>query len=265
VRVSEGKERYLKSVSPFEREPLTVISPKIFAYYPGVRAGMSTKLEGSAKQILGMNMSYKVGDVPSQVKKNRDAFLSRMEILESELAVPFQCHSPTVLRVDRSGEYDACDALITNQKNVALAVLVADCVPLLLFDPIHSALGAVHAGWRGTVDKIVPRTVEKMKVEYQTNPKQLKAFIGPSAGKCCYEIGEEVAVMFGIKIVSYEKKRYFLDLKEENRSQLQQQGVPRGNIETSGSCTICENHVFHSYRRDGKSAGRMMAVICLRQ
>jgi len=265
VRVSEEQEQSLKSGFPSKRDHLRIISPQIFADVSEIRAGMSTKLESDPDRTFGMNLSYRVGDDPSLVKKNRDAFFARMDIVESELAVPLQCHSQRVLRVDKPGEYEGCDALVTNQMHLALAVVVADCVPLLLVDPVHHAVGAVHAGWRGTAGKIVPRAVEKMKTEYQTDPEQLKVFIGPSAGKCCYEVGEEVAVMFGDKLVSYSKKKYFLDLKGENEAQLRQQGVDARNIEMSDSCTICERQVFHSYRRDGKSSGRMMAVIYLRQ
>jgi YfiH family protein len=122
----------------------------------------------------------------------------------------------------------------------------------------------VHAGWKGTVGFIVNRAVEKMKTEFKTDPAQLVAYIGPSAGACCYEVGEEVAVMFGNKIVPYHKKA-FLDLKKENMLQLMQLGVSASNIEVSSSCTICEKKLFHSFRRDSQKAGRMMAVICIIQ
>ena len=148
---------------------------------------------------------------------------------------------------------------------MALVVIVADCVPILLFDPINQAVGAVHAGWRGTVDLVVKRAVEKMKAEYRTDPAQILAYIGPSAGMCCYEIGEEVAILFGNKVVHYKDKKIFLDLKKENMLQLLQQGVSKSNIEVSTSCTICEKELFHSYRRDGMKAGRMIAVICMMQ
>ncbi len=94
--------------------------------------------------------------------------------------------------------------------------------------------------------------------------KDVRVFIGPSAGLCCYEVGEEVAVKFENKIVSYKNMKVFIDLKKENALQLQKHGLTNGNMEISKHCTICEKQLFHSYRRDGKHTGRMMAVICLK-
>ena len=147
---------------------------------------------------------------------------------------------------------------------MALVITIADCVPILLFDPIQNAIGVVHAGWRGTANAIVKRALYKMKEEFRTDIKNVLAFIGPSAGVCCYEVSEEVAVKFKNKIVPYNKKKVFVDLKKENAFQLEKQGVVPGNIEISNNCTICEKQLFHSFRRDGKSAGRMIAVICLK-
>jgi polyphenol oxidase len=222
---------------------------------------MSTKIGGESVHGFEMNMSYTVGDNPVNVGKNRKRFLFHLGISEKILALPFQCHSTTVLKVEVPGEYSTCDALISNKHNIALVVTVADCVPVLLFDPIKKAIGAVHAGWKGTQGRIVQRTLEMMEREFSSDPNQMLAFIGPSAGVCCYEVGHEVAVMFGNKIVPYSSKKVFLDLKNENKLQLQYQGVPESNIEVSTSCTICEKNLFHSFRRDGQKAGRMMAVI----
>ncbi len=244
---------------------MSVIVPKIFSGISQVRAGMSTKHGGENGNGIEMNLSYKIGDEPERVQKNRKIFFSQFGISEKKLAVPQQCHSNTVLRVDVSGDYRECDALITNVQLVALVVTVADCVPILLFDPINKAIGAVHAGWRGTSGLIVNRTIEKMKAEYRTDPAQVLAYIGPSAGMCCYEVGREVAVMFGNKVVPYDTKKLFIDLKKENALQLLQQGVSGNNIEVSTSCTICEKELYHSFRRDGKKAGRMMTVICMMQ
>jgi YfiH family protein len=224
---------------------------------------MSTRLGAKIDNSFGMNFSYKVGDKTSIVTKNRKIFFSQLGISLSELAIPHQCHSDIVRRVDAPGEYYKCDGLITNIQHVALVITIADCVPILLYDPIQKAIGAIHAGWKGTASSIVERAVERMKQEYKTDPSHLLAFIGPSAGVCCYEVGEEVAVMFGNKVVTYHSKNAFIDLKEENKLQLQEQGVQGRNIEVSKHCTICEKQLFHSYRRDGKKAGRMIATICI--
>jgi polyphenol oxidase len=261
VQVNIEKGRRLKSDFLSHNAAMSIIRPEIFLSNSEVLAGMSTKMGVGSNDGFGMNMSYKVGDDPVNVEKNRKRFYSRFGISENNLAVPLQCHSNNVLRIDSPGEYSDCDALITNAKLLALAVTVADCVPILLFDPMTKIIGAVHAGWRGTGEKIVQRTIEKMKAEYHTDPAHIHVFIGPSAGVCCYEVGGEVAVMFIDKTVPY-KKKMFLDLKKENMDQLVQLGVFERNIEVSTSCTICEKELFHSFRRDGKKAGRMMAFIC---
>jgi polyphenol oxidase len=257
------KEQHLKSDFQFDISEKTVILPKIFSGYPEVRSGMSTKLGSRNHTSDGMNLSYNVGDNPAIVEKNRTAFFSHFGISTNELAIPQQSHSENVRKVDTPGEYENCDALVTNSSNVALVVTVADCVPILLFDPIQKAIGAVHAGWRGTANVIVKRAIQKLQEEFKTNTKNILAFIGPSAGVCCYEVREDVAVKFKNKIVPYTKKKIFVDLKKENAYQLKQLGVPAGNIEISKHCTICERQLFHSYRREGKSAGRMMAGICM--
>jgi YfiH family protein len=265
AQVSVGKERRLKSGFQSDREDMTVILPKIFSGISKVRAGMSTRIGNESDAEFGINLSYNVGDNPTRVGRNRRIFFAQVGISEHDLAIPVQCHSNNVLKVDTPGEYRECDALITNTIHVALVVTVADCVPILLFDPINRAVGAIHAGWRGTIGLIVKRAVEKMKAEYSTDPAQMLAYIGPSAGVCCYEVGGEVAVMFGNKVVPFNKKKTFLDLKKENMFQLMQLGVLASNFEVSSSCTICERKMFHSFRRDGRKAGRMMAVISMMQ
>ena len=242
----------------------TILVPEIFSGYPNVRSGMSTKQGSRKNTCFEMNLSSHVGDDPESVKLNRAAFFSKIGVPMSGLAVPLQTHSANVLRVDMPGEYENCDGLVTNARGLALVVTVADCVPILLFDPIKNIIGAVHAGWRGTAKSIIKRALVRMQEEYKTDMKDVLAFIGPSAGSCCYEVSEEVAVKFKNKIVSYDTIKVFIDLKKENALQLQMQGLVLGNIEVSRHCTICENQLFHSYRRDGKRAGRMMAVICLK-
>ena len=143
-----------------------------------------------------MNLSYNVGDDPAIVERNRKSFFSSLGISNHELAIPGQIHSANVRRVDSPGEYQECDALITNVRGVALVVTIADCVPILLFDPIEKAIGVVHAGWRGTANAIVMQTIKKMQEEFKTDAKNILAFIGPSAGVCCYEVNMDVAVKF---------------------------------------------------------------------
>jgi polyphenol oxidase len=178
----------LKSDFQYDTLEKIALLPNIFSSYPEILSGMSTKLGSTNQTHFGMNLSFQVGDDPAMVEMNRKAFLSLFKISESQLAVPVQSHSDNVCIVTAPGEYRECDALITNRTGIALSVMVADCVPILIFDPIEKAIGIVHAGWRGTANAIVQRTIEKMKKEFNTATKNILASIGPSAGACCYDV-----------------------------------------------------------------------------
>ena len=262
--VNAGREQHLKSDFPSEIFEETVIRPILFGSYPDLRAGMSTKRGSGNNDRLAMNLSYNIGDDPAKVTMNRRSFFSSLGITESELAIPRQIHSSIAHRVNAPGEYQDCDALVTNTSSVALSVIIADCVPVLLFDPVNKSIGIAHAGWRGTAGHVVQWAVQKMEEEFGSEAEYILAFIGPSAGSCCYEVRADVAVKFENKIVPSHSSKLFIDLKKENAAQLQQLGLRAENIEMSSHCTICEDQVFHSYRRDGTRAGRMMALMCLK-
>ncbi len=170
------------------------------------------------------------------------------------MAAARQIHSARCLIVDSRGVVGEGDALLTVQAGLAVSVRTADCLPILLADPERRAVAAVHAGWRGTVARIVQETVAKMEREFRTNPVQLVAAIGPGIGVCCYQVGEEVGRQFGL----HGPGR--VDLAQENRRQLQESGVPEGRIEVLSLCTFCDRR-FHSWRRDKEQAGRMISFI----
>jgi len=158
------------------------------------------------------------------------------------------------------------DALVTNVPNVVLTILTADCVPLLVVDPVHQAIGAIHAGWRGTQQEIVRKTIEKMAALYGTEPADLIVGIGPAIGGCCYEVGAEVADHFTAypqAIVPKDNGKYLLDTKLINARQLEALGVPPNQIEISPICTSCEHERFFSYRADAGTAGRFMSCVML--
>lgn len=165
------------------------------------------------------------------------------------------------------GVVPECDALITDVEEVILAILTADCVPILLYDPKQGAIGAVHAGWRGTQAEIAFKTVQKMKEAFGSNPEEIIAGIAPSIGRCCYEVGEEVAQFFKKEPEVLEKRgqSYRLDLPLANKIQLLAAGLTEENIEMSGICTACETKRFFSYRKEKGCAGRFMSMIGLKQ
>lgn len=173
--------------------------------------------------------------------------------------------------LDRTSRLPDTDALVTDREGICLMVLSADCVPVLLFDPVRRVVAAVHAGWRGTVAQIVVRTVKVMQERFGCCPEHLLAGIGPSIGKCCFEVGDEVAAAFrelyltSGKIVFAGKAsgKYQVDLWEANRQELLMAGLKPENIEVAGLCTACCTDHFFSYRKEGKRAGRFGAGIML--
>ncbi len=159
-----------------------------------------------------------------------------------------------------------CDALITNQKEVMLTILTADCVPIFLFDKKQNVISAIHAGWRGTQQKILYKTVKKMIEVFNSNPKDILAGIAPSIGKCCYEVDWSVAKHFKYIKDAYENRgeKQMLDLPHINKQQLLEAGIEEKNIELSNICTSCEVEKYFSYRRERGCSGRFMSMIGLK-
>jgi YfiH family protein len=153
----------------------------------------------------------------------------------------------------RTGVLGDADALLEDTPGHLVAVKTADCLPMLLADEEHRAVAAVHAGWRGTVGRIAQSAVRAMSNEFATDPSRLHAAIGPGIGKCCYEVGADVAAQFG------ESGPARIDLVETNRRQLIEAGIPESRIYAANLCTKCGVEDFHSYRRDKERSGRMLS------
>ena len=160
------------------------------------------------------------------------------------------------------------DGLTTDRPGILINVSTADCVPVLLLDPVRKAVSAVHAGWRGTVLNVSAKAVESMRVCYGSDPADLLAGIGPSIGPCCYEVGSDVweqiekGYFYGRQAVLREKDgKAMLDLVQLNRLQLIEAGIPSGQIAYSGLCTSCLPSLFYSFRRDRKRVGNMTSGI----
>jgi len=175
----------------------------------------------------------------------------------SQLASLKQIHSSECVAANgRSGILGEGDALLEDRPGSVVAVKTADCVPILLVDDEHRAVAAVHAGWRGTAAGIVGKAVAGMRERFGS--RNLYAAIGPSIGKCCYEVGPEVSAQFGLA------GRVFLDLPEFNRRQLLDSGVTAERIFASNLCTQCKADEFHSFRRDREAAGRLYSFAGIR-
>jgi len=241
-------------------DPLTIIRPDAFGRAGGIVAGLSTRCGGPADSPFGMNLSYAVGDDPRRVDANRRQFYEAMGLGADRLAFMQQVHGSTVTRVAAPGLYASSDALITNVRNLFLCVTVADCVPVFIMDRSAGALAVVHAGWRGTARRIVVAAAEALRSAFGASPSRMEVFVGPAAGICCYEVGEEVATAIDREFVTVKEGRRYVSLKDANRSQLVAAGVPAGSIEVHPGCTIHEATLYHSHRRDGARSGRMVGV-----
>ena len=215
------------------------------------------------------------GEDNSEISKNRNFLIEKLEIdKDFDIALASQTHSSNIVIIetsktlgwrDHSDAIQDCDALITNQKNILIGVLTADCVPILLFDSSKKVVASVHAGWKGSSNEILLKTVCKMQEAFGSDPEDLCAVIAPSIGACCYEVGLDVANNFQDdtkKQLSNEK--YMLDLKRANYNQLINAGLKSENIEISERCTSCENDTFFSFRKENGCSGRFLSFIGIR-
>lgn len=186
-----------------------------------------------------------------------------------------QVHGTDALVVDRALSstdrfLGGWDALVTNQPGVMVAVRTADCVPILMHDPTHGVVAAIHAGWRGVVGEIVPKTLALLAARFGSHPQQVRLSIGPSAGMCCYEVDEPVLKRLRQGVPSWGKVvrlgsegKAKLDLKGLIKEQALAHGVTPLAITTVNLCTICHEDLFFSYRREGRVNGTMISAIGL--
>jgi YfiH family protein len=243
---------------------IDIIRSSKFSEYPRLVFGHSTRLGGASPEPYAMNLSFSVGDDSSRVWENRRRFFGELNIPLDQVAIPQQRHTNAVRIVSEPGEYETCDALLTDTEGVYLVVSVADCIGLFVFDPIKHVVGAIHVGWRGSASGVVKEALRVLRQEFSSSSGNLIAYIGPSARSCCYEVGGEVASKFPEEYIRAKSDgKFFLDLPGFSRRQLMESGVKKERIEENGKCTVCTPGLFHSYRRGGGRSGRMMGVIGL--
>lgn len=229
--------------------------------------GVSTGSQSS------LNLAVGRGDSMENVEANLKILGKALNFDTDKLVMTMQIHSDIVRVVtdaDANGlchrNYPQCDALVTNTPGVALLVFTADCTPLLFHDPVTGAVGAAHAGWRGTAQGIGARVVEAMVRQFSSRPEDIRAAIGPNVGMCHFETDADVPdamiAAFGDEVREYiEKKgeKYFLDLKAINALVLRRCGVK--HIEISDACTMCQPHRFWSHRVTKGDRGSQGAII----
>ena len=268
---------------------------------PGAGSGEGARGKRGTKTSAGsLNLGFTDWDSRERVLENRAKFFRALSADKMRVVTLRQIHSDLIHGVDRGDEPNSrfseapkADALFTRERGVLLAVQTADCVPILLADTKRRAVAAIHSGWRGTLARIAAKTLGRMHMEFGTRPEDVIAALGPGIGRCCYEVGSEVAREFQSQfpdarewfdgpfdaLASGESDpnwlpwltmrppghppappRAHLDLIAANRAILAAAGVPPGQISASDFCTACRTDLFFSYRRE-RATGRLMAAI----
>lgn len=246
-----------------------------------VKHGFSTRLGGfSSGDLNSLNLGVKKDDSSKNILSNYDIFTRSLGIDMEDLVLTDQVHEDNIMEVTkkdrgkgfiRKSDIIGIDGFITNESEVALVTFYADCVPLFFLDPKKKAIGLTHAGWKGTVERIGQKTIEKMVNTYESNPSDILVGIGPSIGKCCFEVGEEVIERVrdsfkDTKDYFYRKEngKYMLDLWDLNKDQFLEIGVKEYNITGSDICTKCNKDIFFSHRGDNGKTGSLAAMMQLK-
>lgn len=242
-----------------------------------LKAGFSTRNGGvSRPPYNSLNLGYNTEDPRYNVEGNRSTFARAFDLPPHLLLTVRQVHGTDILVIDEENpdfshfQTVECDAVITNQPGIMIGVLVADCYPVLLLDPVRQVAAAVHVGWRGAAAGIIGKAVEAMVNGFDCRPADLLAAIGPGIGAHKYEVDRPVRDAFRAgsgywDAISREVAlgQWQLDLQQSCRLQLEGAGLAPARIETAQECTCCHRELFFSYRRDGGLTGRQLGFISL--
>ena len=239
----------------------------------------TTRKGGVSKGYLAsMNIGTRRGDARENVLENYEILGNALGFDPRKSVHTKQTHTDVVRVADESlwgaglyaPELADCDALITNTPGTALVVFTADCTPVLLYDPVTGAVGAVHAGWRGTAANIVDKTVAAMTAHFGCLPENIRAAIGPNIGKCCFEtdrdVPDAISALLGAESAPYitqKGDKFFVDLKGVNACLLEKAGV--SSVDISDHCTACDPDLYWSHRRVGSNRGSQGAIILCKE
>lgn len=240
----------------------------------------TTRIGGCSEgNYFSLNLGFNSGDNPRNVKANLLTLCEALKITLNQLVLPNQTHSSTVKTItsdyvsagtsERKRFLNETDAVITNLQGVCIAIKTADCIPILFFDQKLKVVAAVHAGWRGTAQSIVLKTINKMAEDFGSEASGLFVGIGPSISQAFYEVGEEVWGQFSPEFYHEtnpgKADKRLLDLWSANLDQLIAAGIPENQIESAKICTWSDRDQFFSARRDGSKSGRMATGIMLKR
>jgi YfiH family protein len=242
-----------------------------------IRHFSSTRTGGtSSGEFASLNLGNYSHDLRENIDRNRQLLCDELDIPFLNLIGAHQVHSAKVILIDeallalpeyeRKASLEGYDAVISRIPGICITATTADCVPILLFDPVNKAVAAIHSGWKGTLENITGITIDRMQQEFSTNPKDLVAAIGPCISGAVYEVGEDLVVQFqekGFDVSHYfhskENSKFVFDIRLTVAEELQAKGVK--NIELSPHCTYSEPELFFSARRQGILSGRLLSGI----
>lgn len=251
-----------------------MISPQLTYYNmgTGVTAFSTTRQGGcSTGNYAAFNINGYCGDDEVHIAANKVALCGLLGIDSNRLVMPHQVHDCVVRRIDgpQQGVIEGVDAVMTDVPQLCIGVSTADCIPVLLYDSTHRAVSAVHAGWRGTVLRIVQKAVEAMRDTYGTAPADLQAVIGPGISLDSFEVGDEVynqflSAGFDMQPISRRDAKWHIDLPMCNRLQLMEAGIPADHIQMTNICTYQQYDRYFSARRLGIQSGRIYTGILIK-
>jgi polyphenol oxidase len=250
---------------------MKTLTPSLLSPFTALTAHFTTRHGGvSSTPYESANLAFHVGDDPADVVRNHDLLAEHLGYDRGALIHMRQIHSDTIIIADPSHHFETppeCDALITDKRNVPLMVMSADCTGILLYDPKRNIIGAVHAGRKGALNAILPKTIQKMDNVFGSSYTDLRIILGPSIHGCCYEINENIAKETEAKgypqALRKEEGKVFLDVNTVLLQQLKELGILSDQIEVIDQCTSCRCDEYFSYRADAQRTGRIAGIILL--
>lgn len=233
---------------------------------------------GSLENGEERNLSFSSDESADQVLKYRAAFCQQLQLPKDSYHSLQQCHGSRVITLPGPEQQDCrgktppqADGMLSNEKGILMAVYAADCVPILVYDPEKHCAAALHGGWKGCYSEIAPQGLRQMTRLYKSAPQDVRVWMGPAIGSCCYQVDQDLAEKFqnrfGLTAPPYIEKRngsWYLDLREIHKWQLIKMGVPAHQISCDTHCSYCNKREYPSYRREKEKAGRMTAFLSLK-
>jgi len=243
---------------------MKIIQSKIFKQLPEIIFGISTKFKIDKNDKFNFNMSFAIDDEQERVESNRRLFFESLGLQTENVAYQNQIHSDIIKATGYGGSVGNSDAIITPRKGIGIAISMADCVGIFIYDKVEKVVVGIHSGWRGTKQQIVRKTLLQLQKEFDCEPENLFVYIAPSISQNNYEVGNEVAEQFDSKYLIPKDEKYLLDVAQANYDMLTDFGIPKLQIEKSELCSLNEKYI-HSFRRDKAMSGRAFGVIAIRE